>query len=172
MVLLNFLPPLAWRDEVLADALLLVLLISPSLYLFLFQPMAAHIRERGKIEAILHKNEEEQVKMMLRASQDGFWITDLRGNFLDVNDAYCQMIGYRREILLTMRIGDVEEAESPEYTTRHIGKLVEMGHDHFETRHRHQDGRILDMEVSSNSQFKKTRMQRCRVRVQRGHGID
>ncbi|MFY9261645.1 MAG: PAS domain S-box protein [Gallionella sp.] len=150
MVLLNFLPPLSWRDEVFIDALLLVLLITPALYFFLFQPMVAHIGERVKIEAVLHKNENEQVKVMLRASQDGFWISDLRGRILEVNDAYCQMIGYRREDLLKMYIRDVEEAESPEEITRHIGKLLETGSDHFETRHRHQDGRILDIEVSVN----------------------
>lgn len=150
MLLFNVLPPLSPLGAAFADALLLVLLILPALHFFLFRPMVAHIRERGKIEEILHKNEEEQFKIMIRASLDGFWITDARGHFQEVNDAYCHMLDYSREALLSMDISGVEAIESPEETVRRIGKLLETGSDCFETRHRRRDGSILDVEVSAN----------------------
>jgi len=150
LLLLNVLPPLSSLGAAFADALLLVLLISPALYFFLFRPMVAHIRERGKIEEILHKNEEEQFKVMIRASLDGFWITDAHGHFLEANDAYCQMLGYSREELLGMGVSGVEAIETLEDTARRIGKLLDAGSDCFETRHRRRDGSILDIEVSAN----------------------
>ncbi|MBI4950316.1 MAG: PAS domain S-box protein [Deltaproteobacteria bacterium] len=93
---------------------------------------------------------EERYRTIIRTSLDGFWIIDLTGRFVDVNDAYCSLIGYSREELLKMRVSDVEALETPEDTARHIALVMETGHARFETRHRRKDGRILDIEVSAN----------------------
>jgi PAS domain S-box-containing protein len=60
------------------------------------------------------------------------------------------LIGYNRDELLTMRIPDVEAVESPEETTHRIQKIMEVGGDRFETRHRCKDGSTIDVEVSVN----------------------
>lgn len=150
MLLLHALPQLPLLHEAIADALLLILLISPAMYFLLFRPMVAHIRAREEIEAVLHRNEEEQFKTMLRASQDGFLITSAQGRFLEVNDAYCSMLGYSREELLNMAVPDVEAQETPEESAQHIGKILTSGSDRFETRQRRKDGSLLYVEVSAN----------------------
>jgi PAS domain S-box-containing protein len=81
---------------------------------------------------------------------DGFWITDVQGHFLDVNDAYCRLIGYSRDELVSMGIHDVEARETSEETEEHIRRVKEVGSDRFETRHRCRDGRIVDIEASVN----------------------
>ncbi len=96
------------------------------------------------------KQREEAYRTILRTAIDGFWIVDTEGRFLDVNDAYCHLVGYGREELLTMRIQDVEAVERPEETAQRIQKIMKTGGDRFETRHRRKDGRILDIEVSAN----------------------
>jgi diguanylate cyclase (GGDEF)-like protein/PAS domain S-box-containing protein len=150
MLLLPFLPQLSPMGEAITDAALLVVLISPTLYSLLFRSMVAHIRERRKMEEALRENEEEQFKVMIRTSLDGFLITDVRGHFMEVNDAYCQMLGYSREELLNMSVPDVEAIETPEETARHITKILETGNDRFETRQRHKDGHILNIGISAN----------------------
>ncbi len=96
------------------------------------------------------KRAEKQYRTIVRTAMDGFWIVDKQGHFLDVNDAYCMLIGYSRDELLTMCIPDVEAMEKPEVTAARIKKIIEVGEDRFETCHKRKDGRIVDVEVSAN----------------------
>jgi PAS domain S-box-containing protein len=96
------------------------------------------------------KRTREQYKTIVQTAMDGFWRTDCSGRFLDMNDAYCDTIGYSRAELLKMRIQDVEAKESAEETAQHIKIIMETGSDRFETRHRRKDGKLIDIEVSTN----------------------
>ncbi|MBK8782666.1 MAG: PAS domain S-box protein [Anaerolineales bacterium] len=96
------------------------------------------------------KQAEVEYRTIIKTAMDGFWITDTQGHFLDVNPAYCQLIGYSREELLKMSIPDVEVIENPQETAKHIQRLLESGYDRFETQHRCKDGRIIDCEISAN----------------------
>ncbi|MFA7269422.1 MAG: EAL domain-containing protein [Sterolibacterium sp.] len=96
------------------------------------------------------KRSEMEYRAILKTTLDGFWVNDMQGRFLDVNDVAYHMLGYEREELLAMSIPDVEAAEKPEDTRAHIEKVLATGYDRFETRHRHKDGRILDVEVTVN----------------------
>ena len=95
------------------------------------------------------KLKEKDYQNIIHTTTDGFWIVDSAGRFLDVNDAYCALVGYSREELLNMRITDIEAVEKPEDTARRIRRIIKTGHDRFETRHRCKDGRIVDIEVST-----------------------
>jgi len=101
-------------------------------------------------EITQRKRAEEESKAILRTAMDGFWLTDAHGHFLDVNNAYSHLTGYSRDELLTMRIHDVEAAETSEETEEHIRNIKEVGEGRFETRHRRKDGSIVDLEVSVN----------------------
>ncbi len=105
------------------------------------------------IEGSERKKAEQEYAAIIRTAMDGFWITDAQGRFLDVNEAYCSLIGYSRDELLTMRISDVEAKEAAEETRLHLQRIRETGSDRFETRHRRKDGRIVDLEVSVNYEY-------------------
>ena len=112
--------------------------------------------DNGKIEA---ENDELQLidsinlkHLVLRTSMDGFWLVDLKGRLLDVNDAYCRMSGYSRTELLSMSIHDIDAVETGADTLGHIEKVVRQGYDRFESRQLRRDGGILDVEVSVHYQ--------------------
>jgi len=105
--------------------------------------VALDITERKQAERVLN-----QLKAMIDISLDGFWIVDLMGNLLQSNDAYGRISGYTINELVNMNISQLEEMEVPEQVKEHIAKVVAQGYDLFETRHRHKDGHIIDVEVS------------------------
>ncbi|MGA2159598.1 MAG: PAS domain S-box protein [Dehalococcoidia bacterium] len=94
------------------------------------------------------KHSEMERETILRTAMDGFWMVDLSGRFLNVNDAYCQLTGYGREELLNMRISDVEALDTEMDIARRIERLVKTGAERFETRHRRKDGGTVDIEAS------------------------
>jgi len=96
------------------------------------------------------KKAEERLQTILKTAIDGFWLTNLEGKLLEVNDSYCKMIGYTREELLKMSISDLEAAENPEEVAQHIAKITEQGYHSFESRHRRKDGKIINVEISVN----------------------
>jgi PAS domain S-box-containing protein len=102
------------------------------------------------IDITERKQSELEYKTIIQTAIDGFWLLDTQGRFLDVNDAYCKLIGYSRDELLQMSIPDIEAVEKPKEITSRIAKIMETGGDRFETRHRRKDGKTIDVEVSVN----------------------
>jgi len=97
-----------------------------------------------------HRKSEEKYRTILQTTKDGFFLAGIDGQILDVNDAYCAMIGYSREELLGMGIKDVEAIEAGEEIKKHIHQIMQKGSSLFETKHRRKDGRVIDIEASVN----------------------
>lgn len=93
---------------------------------------------------------EEKYRTVVKTAMDGFWLVDVKGRILDVNDAYCRITGYSREEILSMHVNDLETIEGPEETAAHIKQIIDHGSDRFETRHRARDGRLIDIEISTS----------------------
>ncbi len=105
------------------------------------------ITERKQAEKSLRES-ALQYHTMVRTSLDGFYVIDTGGHILEVNDAYCNLVGYSRAELLSMRVQDVEARETAAQTEEHIKRIVKTGSDRFETSHCHKDGRVIDIEAS------------------------
>jgi PAS domain S-box-containing protein len=97
----------------------------------------------------VHKHPKTDYAAIIETAIDGFWITNLQGRILDVNDSCCHMTGYTREELLAISIFDIEALENPEETAQHLRKIVEQGYDRFETLHKSKDGKIIQCEISA-----------------------
>ncbi len=104
---------------------------------------AIDITERKQAEQVLN-----QIKAMIDISLDGFWIVDLMGNVVQANEPYAGISGYSLDELVNMHVSQLEAIEGPEQVKAHTAKIIAQGYDLFETRHRHKDGHIIDIEVS------------------------
>ena len=99
------------------------------------------------------KIEEEKLTLLSRNQQmistmlDGYVLSDEKGKILEVNTAYCDMIGYSHDELLNMTTHELEESKTPEEVEKIIGQAVEKSIQ-FETKHKRKDNSIIDVEVS------------------------
>ncbi|MGD0252202.1 MAG: PAS domain S-box protein, partial [Verrucomicrobiota bacterium] len=113
--------------------------------------IARDLTEQKRAEESL-REQEEWNQRIIGTAMDGFWMIDLEGNIVDVNESYCRLSGYSHEELLSMRASDVEVNEpSPALVIQHAQRIAQSGSDHFETRHRRKDGRVIEVEVSATS---------------------
>jgi PAS domain S-box-containing protein len=115
--------------------------------------LGAHGQIIGSAVAIqditAHREAEMKYSKILATALSGFWITDLQGKLLEVNDALCRMLGYTHEELLNLSISDIEAAENPADVLTHIAALRQKKFDYFVSRHRRKDGSFIDVEVNS-----------------------
>jgi PAS domain S-box-containing protein len=85
---------------------------------------------------------------VLEVISDGYILTDSGGKILDVNPAYCAMVGYTRQELRMMNIRDLEVELSPSEADRRIPQMLQQGSGRFVTNHRCKDGRSIELDMS------------------------
>ena len=106
------------------------------------------LRDLRKQEEARLTASEELHRTILETALDGFWLLDMQGRLLEVNEAYCRMSGYSAQELLLKHLTDLEFIEKVSETATHIQKVLTQGQDRFETRHRRKDGSFFDVEIS------------------------
>lgn len=92
---------------------------------------------------------EIKYRTVVEQASDGIVICDLKSRkFLQVNDAYANMLGYSKNELLSLTLYDIvtQEKESMDINVEKIDneKLIYIGEDY----HRKKDGSILPAEIS------------------------
>lgn len=107
------------------------------------------ITERRKSEDAL-KREGQINKALLQVVRDGICIFDSEGKVVQVNDAFCRMLGYTQEELLSMTIAQWNTQWEIDELKDRIENL-KSSDPVFETKFRRRDGGIMDVEVSASS---------------------
>ena len=95
---------------------------------------------------------------VIHKALDAFFITDVKGKILEVNDAMCRMEGYTREELLSMSLMDldIDYINKPHIFMENQERFIKTYHEsggktdsiYIEKRHKRKDGRIIDIEIS------------------------
>ena len=106
----------------------------------------AMLEARKRAEELLLK-ESHKNQTLLRAASDGIHILDLEGNVLQVNDAFCAMLGYSAEELTAMNVAQFDVQSNAEQIRDNIRRLDDEAVT-LETRHRCRDGNIIDVDIS------------------------
>ncbi|CAG0949599.1 partial two-component system, sensor histidine kinase and response regulator, partial [Rhodocyclaceae bacterium] len=124
--------------------------IGASVLLTLIAWLLVHGRMRALQAAAATQRESFKIETLMRTASDGIYVFDLDGNVVQVNDAFCRMLGYTREEMLSMNVAQWN-AQWAEDELK--AKIAALGSSNpvFETRHRRRDGRIIDVEISASS---------------------
>ncbi len=119
---------------------------------------------QGRITAMLgvtrditsRKQIEQKSEVLMRRHQalmksalEGIHIMDMRGNLVEFNDTFCQMLGYTREEAAKLNVADWDAQWSRDELMGRFKHLITVDGALFETRHRRKDGAVIDVEVST-----------------------
>jgi diguanylate cyclase (GGDEF)-like protein/PAS domain S-box-containing protein len=106
------------------------------------------ITVRAKAEEALRER-EEKYRELINGMNDTAWVIDFDGNFIDVNDAAVEVLGYSREELLAMGPHDIDSSLD---AGNIMGLIKGMRTDKlqvFETTHTTKDGKAIPVEIKS-----------------------
>jgi PAS domain S-box-containing protein len=107
------------------------------------------ITERKAIEDVLRQSEEKYSEL-INGMHDTAWVIDFDGNFIDVNNAAVEVLGYSREELLAMGPHDIDSSLDAETITGLIQGMQTDKLQVFETAHTTKDGRMIPVEIKSS----------------------
>ncbi|WP_138431218.1 PAS domain-containing sensor histidine kinase [Fodinibius saliphilus] len=104
----------------------------------------------GTMHELVSPVEEVKLNKSLSDSMiDGYLLMLRKDNtILDVNPAYCEMIGYEEEELLGKSISELDLDFDQKKFKQRAKKIIEQGGGRFKTRHEHKNGKTIYLEVS------------------------
>jgi PAS domain S-box-containing protein len=112
-------------------------------------------RERDHLEEMVLertqalRDAENRYRTLFNTAADAIFITDLEGQVLEVNEEACSRLGYTREELLHLTVGDVTSLQSFARRPEILEQLQVTDHLVFENELVTRDGQIIPPETSS-----------------------
>lgn len=101
-----------------------------------------------KYHQIIQKS-ETKLQTLFEIFPYGLFTLDLEsGHPVDCNSLSYEQLGYTHEEFKKLRISDINTMESPQEYQRRLKRIIEQGHDVFETKFSHKDGSLLEIEVN------------------------
>ncbi|MEI7841726.1 MAG: MASE3 domain-containing protein [Gallionellaceae bacterium] len=101
-------------------------------------------------EALTVVKDKEKYELLMQTSGDGIHVFDMAGKVVEVNDMFCNMLGYRRDELLKMNVAQWDAKFNPEAMKEKLAENFREANV-FETQHRRKDGAIIDVEISAKA---------------------
>lgn len=111
------------------------------------QAAEASIRHAREVEA-LRDEALNRLNAVLQTALDGYWLVDLEGHLLDVNDSAAAMLGYTRESMIGLSVKDIDAIDTAADIRARTERMLKSGGERFESKHRKQSGEVIDIEAS------------------------
>jgi PAS domain S-box-containing protein len=95
------------------------------------------------------QSSEKKFKFLFDHSGDEIFLSDLDGNFIEVNKRACESLGYTRSELLRMRFTDIKTPRYRQMVQPNIQLLINKGNLIHESEHLTKDGKLVPVEMQS-----------------------
>lgn len=155
MFLFSILPPLSQHVQIFVDVLLLIVLVLPMSYLFLFRPMVLHIDELKRAEKVVRRA-NEFAEAVFNSMNDSISIIDpYNYRIVDANQVFLEKLGMKKDEVVGKRCYEVTH-HRPELCTPPddicpLEDSIKNGkHSIAEHLHYGKDGETVYMEVTTS----------------------
>lgn len=88
---------------------------------------------------------KEKYELVLQTAIDGFCLLDVGGNFVEINEAFVDIIGYSKEELLSMNIVDTMNEKGVKKFNENIKEVLQNGNGRFESINRRKDKKDINL---------------------------
>jgi PAS domain S-box-containing protein len=141
MLLLSTMTSLSIWEAILLDSTMLVVFISPTLYLFIFRPMTMEINKRKQVEQSLILSESKN-RALLNATSEIALLIEPNGIIIALNEALAVRFGKAQNELIGINIFDLFPPEVSANRKMHKDEVIRSGKSvRFEDT---RDGHYLD----------------------------
>ncbi len=107
------------------------------------------VTERKQMEERLQAS-EARYRALFEQANDAIFLEDLDDQIIDVNSRACELLGYSREELLSMKVPQLQAPESRGPVGGVVRQELEQyGEEPFEAMNMHRDGSRIPVEVST-----------------------
>ncbi|ATX79501.1 PAS domain S-box-containing protein [Mariprofundus aestuarium] len=107
------------------------------------------VTERKLAEAELLQS-KERFRQVVEQASDGIFMADINGQYVDVNSAGCQMLGFERSEIIGKTIVDLIPPEDVHRLLESKEEMIEGAAHTSEWRLKRKDGTFVPVEVSAN----------------------
>ncbi len=114
------------------------------------QGVLMDISSRKKVEEALAQS-EFKFRRTIEGAGEGYLLLDGDLVIMEVNDAYCRMLGYEREELLGKRPSDFATLEYQRYLELNRERFLSQDYRRFEGSMVHKDGHVVPVLVNANT---------------------
>ena len=108
-----------------------------------------NITERKQVEKALQES-ENKFRAIINGMIDTVWVIGSSANIIDVNNSAIEVMGYSREELLSMKIGDIDADQNTKEIKELTSKMPTDRIQAFEAWHKTKDGRKFPVEINSS----------------------
>ncbi len=91
----------------------------------------------------------KRYQILANSIRDGIHVMNIQGNVVEVNDAFCDMLGYTHDEAKKLNIADWNAQYPKEELLARLGNSIGKSA-RFETVHRRKDGKLINVEISTS----------------------
>jgi len=96
----------------------------------------------------LIKESEERYRSLIEQASDAIYVNNAKGDFTQVNDSMCKMVGYSREELLTMNVRDLLNSDLLKLNPLQYSEAAPGTTVTGERKFIHRNGAVVDIEIN------------------------
>lgn len=90
----------------------------------------------------------KRYQTLMKNTLDGIYIIDTQGDIVEVNDAFCNMLGYSQEEAKKLNLVDFDSQLTKKELLKKFNNFTGVSA-RFETKHRRKNGKLVDVEISA-----------------------